>query len=50
VREFGGTAIVGAVLCMVIAEYVPISFQLDENYAFAQIELDSGLWSVDRGN
>jgi hypothetical protein len=43
VKEFGGTAMAGAILCMVIAEYVPVSFQPDMDYAIAQLESDSSL-------
>jgi hypothetical protein len=42
-KELGGLVTAGAALCMVIAEYVPISFDPGATYAFARIEEDSGL-------
>jgi hypothetical protein len=42
-KELGGLMTVGAALCMVIAEYVPVTFDPGAAYAFARVEEDSGL-------
>jgi hypothetical protein len=42
-KELGGLVTAGAALCMVIAEYVPVTFDPSATYALLRIEEDSGL-------
>lgn len=42
-EKMGGALTVKADLCMLIAEYVPTSFEPDEATAFGQVEISSGI-------
>jgi hypothetical protein len=42
-KRMGGTATASATLCMVVAEYVPISYSPEGYKANGQVEEDSGL-------